>query len=50
VASMVGLICLKVFDTRDDRAKDYAINLGLAFQLTNILRDVGVVTKMVVFL
>ena len=42
VASMVGLICLKVFDTIDDRAKDYAINLGLAFQLTNILRDVGV--------
>ncbi len=42
VASMVGLMCLKVFDTRDDRAKTYAINLGLAFQLTNILLDVGV--------
>ncbi len=41
VASMIGLICLKNFGTRDDRAKDYAINLGLAFQLTNILRDVG---------
>lgn len=41
VASTVGLICLKIFDTRDDRAKAYAINLGLAFQLTNIMRDVG---------
>ena len=41
VASIVGLICLKVFGTQDPRAKDYAINLGVAFQLTNILRDVG---------
>ena len=41
VACVVGLICLHVFDTRDPRAKDYAVNLGMAFQLTNILRDLG---------
>jgi 15-cis-phytoene synthase len=39
VASVVGLICLHVFGTRSPRAHDYAVNLGLAFQLTNILRD-----------
>lgn len=39
VASVVGLICLKIFGTRSELAKDYAVNLGLAFQLTNILRD-----------
>lgn len=41
VASVVGLICLKVFGTRSPLATDYAVNLGLAFQLTNILRDLG---------
>jgi phytoene synthase len=41
VASVVGLICLKVFGTRSTLAADYAVNLGLAFQLTNILRDLG---------
>ena len=41
VASVVGLICLKVFGTRSPVAMDYAVNLGLAFQLTNILRDLG---------
>lgn len=40
VASMVGLICLKIFGTTDPRAEDYAVNLGLAFQLTNIIRDI----------
>lgn len=39
VASVVGLICLKIFGTRSESATDYAVNLGLAFQLTNILRD-----------
>lgn len=39
VASVVGLICLHVFGTRSPRAQDYAVHLGLAFQLTNILRD-----------
>lgn len=41
VASVVGLICLKVFGTRAPLAKEYAITLGLAFQLTNILRDLA---------
>lgn len=41
VACVVGLICLHIFGARDPRAKDYAINLGMAFQLTNILRDIG---------
>ena len=40
VASAVGLICIKVFGCRSDRARDYALNLGVALQLTNILRDV----------
>ena len=40
VAAVVGLICLQIFGYRDDRAKDYAIDLGLAMQLTNICRDV----------
>ena len=39
VASTVGLICLDIFGARD--ARDYAVNLGVALQLTNILRDVG---------
>jgi phytoene synthase len=41
VASVVGLICLHVFGTRSSLARDYAVNLGLAFQLTNILRDLS---------
>ncbi len=41
VASVVGLICLHIFGTTSPRARDYAVNLGTAFQLTNILRDVG---------
>jgi len=40
VASAVGLICIAVFGCRTDAARDYAENLGLALQLTNILRDV----------
>lgn len=40
VASVVGLICLKIFNTQSPAAEEYAINLGLAFQLTNILRDI----------
>lgn len=42
VASAVGLICIEIFGSRDAAARDYAINLGLALQLTNIIRDVGV--------
>jgi 15-cis-phytoene synthase len=41
VASVVGLICLHVFGPTSARAQDYAVNLGMAFQLTNILRDIG---------
>jgi phytoene synthase len=40
VASAVGLICIKIFGCRSDRARDYAIYLGVALQLTNILRDI----------
>lgn len=42
VASGVGLICIEVFGCRTPSAREYAINLGLALQLTNIVRDVGV--------
>ncbi len=41
VASVVGLICLHIFGTTSARAQDYAVDLGMAFQLTNILRDLG---------
>jgi phytoene synthase len=41
VASVVGLICLHVFGITSPRAQDYAVDLGMAFQLTNILRDLG---------
>jgi phytoene synthase len=40
VASAVGLICIRVFGCRNPRAVDYALNLGVALQLTNILRDI----------
>lgn len=40
VASVVGLICIQIFGYREDIAKTYAIDLGLAMQLTNILRDI----------
>jgi phytoene synthase len=40
VASAVGLICLEIFGYRDPAARHYATDLGVALQLTNILRDV----------
>jgi len=40
VASAVGLMCLDIFGARDNRARQYATDLGVALQLTNILRDV----------
>jgi 15-cis-phytoene synthase len=40
VASAVGLICIRIFGCRSARACDYALNLGVALQLTNILRDI----------
>src|ERR1700722_9490751 len=40
VASVVGLVCIRIFGYRDPGAEGLAENLGLAFQLTNIIRDV----------
>jgi phytoene synthase len=40
VASVVGLVCIRVFGYRDPGAEPLAEQLGLAFQLTNIIRDV----------
>ena len=40
VASAVGLICINIFGCRNPGARDYALDLGVALQLTNILRDV----------
>ena len=41
VASAVGLICVEIFGYRDVQTRDYAIDLGIALQLTNIIRDVA---------
>jgi 15-cis-phytoene synthase len=41
VAGVVGLLAAGIFGYRDARTLDYARNLGIAFQLTNIIRDVG---------
>jgi phytoene synthase len=41
VASAVGLICVEIFGYRNLQTRDYAIDLGIALQLTNIIRDVG---------
>jgi len=41
VAGAVGLLAAGIFGYRDRRTLDYAKNLGTAFQLTNIIRDVG---------
>jgi phytoene synthase len=41
VASAVGLASIEIFGYDDPRTRDYAIELGLALQLTNILRDVA---------
>lgn len=40
VASAVGVMCIEVFGCRDSGSRDYAFNLGLALQLTNIVRDI----------
>jgi 15-cis-phytoene synthase len=40
VASTVGLMCGEIFGHRSDSARGYAEDLGIALQLTNILRDV----------
>ncbi len=41
VASVVGLMMARIFELRDEAGRERAIDLGLAMQLTNILRDVG---------
>jgi phytoene synthase len=41
VAGVVGLLSAEIFGYADPRTLDYAENLGIAFQLTNIIRDVG---------
>jgi phytoene synthase len=40
VASVVGLVCIRVFGYSDPRAEQLAERVGIAFQLTNIIRDV----------
>jgi phytoene synthase len=42
VASTVGLMSIEIFGYRCPEAKQYAINLGIALQLTNILRDLRI--------
>eukprot|EP01107_Rhizomastix_libera_P004621 TRINITY_DN17672_c0_g1_i1.p1 TRINITY_DN17672_c0_g1~~TRINITY_DN17672_c0_g1_i1.p1 ORF type:complete len:271 (+),score=-26.25 TRINITY_DN17672_c0_g1_i1:169-981(+) len=42
VASVVGLICIEIFGYKYEETKSYAINLGYALQLTNIIRDVKI--------
>lgn len=42
VASIVGLTCIEIFGYKYEDTKNYAINLGYALQLTNIIRDVKV--------
>ncbi len=41
VASAVGLVSIEIFGYRNPSCKEYAIELGLALQMTNIIRDVG---------
>ena len=41
VAGVVGLLSAEIFGFQDPRTREYATDLGLAFQLTNIIRDVG---------
>lgn len=40
VASIIGLICIEIFGYKHEETREYAVSLGYALQLTNILRDV----------
>jgi phytoene synthase len=40
VASTIGLVCIEIFGYQNPRTRDYAVNLGMALQLVNILRDI----------
>jgi len=42
VASVVGLMCIEIFGYKFEETRDYAVQLGVAMQLTNILRDIKV--------
>lgn len=42
VASAVGLLCIEIFGYGDPATRDYAVALGVALQLTNIIRDLPV--------
>ena len=39
-AATVGLMCIEIFGYKTEHAKQYAVNLGIALQMTNILRDI----------
>ncbi|MDY0083369.1 MAG: presqualene diphosphate synthase HpnD [Ignavibacteriaceae bacterium] len=41
VASTVGLICIEIFGYKHSSTKQFAVDLGIALQLTNILRDIS---------
>lgn len=41
VASAVGLVSIEIFGYRNSACREYAVELGLALQMTNIIRDVG---------
>lgn len=41
VASTVGLMCIEIFGYKHPSTKNFAVDLGIALQLTNILRDIG---------
>jgi phytoene synthase len=41
VASTVGLVCVEIFGYRNPATREYAMNLGMALQLTNIIRDIA---------
>lgn len=41
VASTVGLMCIEIFGYKHPSTKQFAIDLGIALQMTNILRDIG---------
>jgi len=41
VASVVGLVSIEIFGYKNPGCRDYAVHLGYALQLTNIIRDVG---------
>ncbi|HXC62125.1 MAG TPA: presqualene diphosphate synthase HpnD [Nitrospiria bacterium] len=41
VASVIGLICIRIFGCDTQTVREHAIHQGMAFQLTNVLRDLG---------